>query len=261
MTVNVIKIGGNVIDNEAKLQKFIKNFATLKDRKILVHGGGKIATKIAADLHIETKMVDGRRITDEPMREVVTMVYGGKVNKHVVSSLQQNGCNAIGLSGADAGVILAQKRPVKEIDYGFVGDIKSVNAGFIESLLNQNITPVFAPLSFDPEHGMLNTNADTQASEVARALSENHEVNLIYCFEKKGVLLNADDDDSVIPKLNPENYEKYKAEGVIYAGMIPKLDNAFAAVAAGVNKVIICEADQLQLAVETGEAGTAISLA
>jgi acetylglutamate kinase len=260
MTINVIKIGGNVIDNEAKLQKFIENFALLKDQKILVHGGGKIATKIAADLHIETKMVDGRRITDEPMREVVTMVYGGKVNKHVVSSLQQNNCNAIGLSGADAGVILAQKRPVKEIDYGFVGDIKTVNAGFIKSLLNQNITPVFAPLSFDPEYGMLNTNADTQASEVAKALSADHTVNLIYCFEKKGVLLDAEDDESVIAKLNPETYEKYKAKGVIYAGMIPKLDNAFAAVRAGVNKVIICEADELNTAIESGKAGTIISL-
>lgn len=260
MTINVIKIGGNVIDNEAKLQQFIKSFASLKEQKILVHGGGKIATKIAADLKIETKMVDGRRITDEPMREVVTMVYGGKVSKYIVSSLQQNGCNAIGLSGADAGVILAQKRPVKEIDYGFVGDIKSVNAGFIESLLVQNITPVFAPLSFDPEHGILNTNADTQASEVARALSGNHKVNLIYCFEKKGVLLDPEDDDSVIPQLNPEKYEKFKSEGVIYAGMIPKLDNAFAAVKAGVNKVIICEADDLNAAIESGNAGTSISL-
>ncbi|MGR3810589.1 acetylglutamate kinase [Jiulongibacter sp. NS-SX5] len=259
-TLNVIKIGGNVIDNDQKLNKFITNFSKLKGPKILIHGGGKIATKIAADLGIETKMVEGRRITDEAMRDVVTMVYGGKVNKKVVSLLQQNNCSSIGLTGADGAAIISAKRPVKEIDYGYVGDVKKVNATFIDSLLVQSITPAFAPLSFDPEYGILNTNADTQASEVAKAMTDNYSVNLIYCFEKRGVLLDAENDDSVIPELTPQNYEKYKAEGVIYAGMIPKLDNAFAAVSAGVNKVIICEADELLEATEEGSTGTTIKL-
>ncbi len=258
-TINVIKIGGNVIDNPEKLLGFLKKFSELEGAKILVHGGGKIATKIAKDLGIESKLVDGRRITDAAMRDVVTMVYGGLVNKQIVARLQSLDCNAIGLTGADGKAILAHKRPVKEIDYGFVGDIEKVNTAFISALLSQNISPVFAPLTFDASGDMLNTNADTQASEIAKALTEMYEVNLIYCFEKKGVLLNADDDSTRIPELKPETYKRYKNEGVIYAGMIPKLDNAFEAVRAGVERVIICEADDIREAIDN-KAGTIISI-
>lgn len=259
MQLNVIKIGGNVIDDAEKLAGFLDRFSRLPGKKILVHGGGKIATKMAGQLGIESKMVEGRRITDAPMRDVVTMVYGGLVNKRIVARLQSLGCNAIGLTGADGASVLSHKRPVKTIDYGFVGDVEKVNAPFISLLLQNGLTPVFAPLTFDAEGEMLNTNADTQASEIARALSGTEAVNLVYCFEKKGVLEDADDNDTLIPRLIPETYEKYKSEGIIYDGMIPKLDNAFAAVRAGVKKVIICEADDILEAVE-GVAGTTIEL-
>lgn len=258
-TLNVVKIGGNVIDNPEKLEGFLRRFSALEGAKILVHGGGKIATKTAEKLGIETQMVDGRRITDAAMRDVVTMVYGGLVNKQVVARLQALGTNSIGLTGADGNSILAEKRPVKNIDYGFVGDVKQVNAPFISTLLQTGLTPVFAPLTYDAEGNILNTNADTQASEIARAVILNFSVNLIYCFEKKGVLRDANDDNTVIAELKPDTYRKHKAEGVIYAGMIPKLDNAFAAVEAGVSKVIICEADDIQNAVNSS-AGTTISL-
>jgi acetylglutamate kinase len=258
MKLNVIKIGGNVINDPNKLTEFLTTFAALKGNKILVHGGGKVATEIAKKLGVETKMVEGRRITDEPMRDVVTMVYGGLINKQIVAQLQANNCDAIGLTGADGGVILAKKRPVKTIDYGFVGDIEKVDNHFIGNLLQQHKTPIFAPLTFDKIGTMLNTNADTQASAVATAMSADYEVNLIYCFEKKGVLSNPKNDDSVIPKLTPENYETYKAKGVIYEGMIPKLDNAFAAIKNGVRQVTICHADELLNAVEKGNAGTRI---
>lgn len=258
MQLNVIKIGGNVINNSEKLTKFLTAFAALKGDKILVHGGGKIATEIAKKMGIETKMVEGRRITDEPMRDVVIMVYGGLVNKQIVAQLQANSCDAIGLTGADGGVILAKKRPVKEIDYGFVGDIEKVDNQFISNLLSQRKTPVFAPLTFDKTGIMLNTNADTQASAIGVAMSEEFEVNLIYCFEKKGVLSDSENDDSVIAELTPENYENYKAAGVIYEGMIPKLDNAFAAIKNGVKQVTICHAEELLNAVEKGSSGTRI---
>ena len=258
--VNIVKIGGNVIDNPEKLNAFLKSFASISGSKILIHGGGKIATKIAEQLGIKTVMVEGRRITDEAMRDVVTMVYGGLVNKQIVAKLQSNNCNAIGLTGADGKVILAQKRPIKTIDYGFVGDILEVNSTFIKSLLDQNITPVFAPLTFDMEGNMLNTNADTQASTIATSISTLVPVNLIYCFEKKGVLSDLNDEDSVISALNPENYESFKSAGVIYEGMIPKLDNAFEALKNGVQKVIICQAEDLQKTIETGTTGTKITL-
>jgi acetylglutamate kinase len=260
MPINIIKIGGNVIDNESKLEKFLTAYSQLKGEKILIHGGGKIATQIAKDLGIETKMVEGRRITDALMRDVVTMVYGGLINKRIVSSLQSKDCNALGLSGADANVVTSKKREVKEIDYGFVGDIEQVNVKFIISLLMQGISPVFASLSFDKEYGILNTNADTQASAIAVSLAELHVVNLIYCFEKKGVLSDASNKESVIPILKPDLYEQYKKEGVIYEGMIPKLDNAFNAVRNGVKKVIICEADDLLLAIEENKTGTHIMI-
>lgn len=183
--LNIIKIGGNVIDNPNACSKFLQDFAGLDASKILIHGGGKVATKIAVKLDIETKMVEGRRVTDLPMLEVVTMVYGGLVNKQIVAQLQAAGCNAIGLTGADGGVILAKKRPVKEIDYGFVGDVDKVDNLLISHFLEYGLTPVFAPLTFDKDGNMLNTNADTQASAVAVAMANQYEVNLIYCFEKK----------------------------------------------------------------------------
>jgi len=258
-TLNIIKIGGNVIDNEIALDRFLKSYSEITDNKALIHGGGKIATKIAVKLDVETQMVDGRRITDKPMLEVVTMVYGGLVNKQIVAKLQALGCNSIGLTGADGAVILAKKRPVKTIDYGFVGDVERVDNAFIANLINFGLSPVFAPLTFDIEGNMLNTNADTQASSVAVAMANDYAVNLIYCFEKKGVLSDPEDDDSVIAKLNPAQYADYKEAGVINKGMIPKLDNAFAALEKGVSKVIICHADELKNAV-SGTAGTILEL-
>ncbi len=258
--LNIIKIGGNVIDNPNACSKFLQDFAGLDASKILIHGGGKVATKIAVKLDIETKMVEGRRVTDLPMLEVVTMVYGGLVNKQIVAQLQAAGCNAIGLTGADGGVILAKKRPVKEIDYGFVGDVDKVDNLLISHFLEYGLTPVFAPLTFDKDGNMLNTNADTQASAVAVAMANQYEVNLIYCFEKKGVLSNPEDDHSVIHQLNPELYAKYKQDGIINAGMIPKLDNAFAALQKGVKRVIICHAEEVKEAVAEGTKGTQIML-
>ncbi len=234
-------------------------FAQVSPPKILVHGGGKIATQTAAKLQIETQMVEGRRITDRPMLDVVTMVYGGLVNKNLVAQLQALNCNAIGLTGADAGVIRSVKRPVKDIDYGFVGDIEEVNRGQMESLLRSDLVPVMAPLTYSSEGLLLNTNADTMASALAVALARSYNVNLVYCFEKKGVLSDPDDDDAVIPELTPASYADYKASGVINKGMIPKLDNAFRALEAGVGRVTICHAEDL-LAVEEGQAGTVLSM-
>jgi acetylglutamate kinase len=244
-SLNVIKIGGNVIDNPLKLKQFLEDFSKIVGPKILIHGGGKIATKIAEKLGVATTMVAGRRITDALMRDVVTMVYGGLINKQIVAVLQSFHCNALGLTGADAAVILAQKRPVTTIDYGYVGDILSVNAPFIQSLIAQAISPVFAPLTFDKNGEILNTNADTQASAIAVSLAACFEVNLIYCFEKKGVLLDASDDSSVITDLNPEKYTQFKEEGRIFEGMIPKLDNAFKAIEQGVKRVKVCHSDDL----------------
>ena len=259
-TLNIIKIGGNVIDNPRFLERFLIDFSSLSASKILIHGGGKIATKIAVKLDVETKMVEGRRITDLPMLEVVTMVYGGLVNKQIVAKLQSLSCNAIGLTGADGGVILAKKRPVREIDFGYVGDVEKVDNVIIKNFIENHLTPVFAPLTYDTEGNILNTNADTQASAVAVAMSGDYEVNLIYCFEKKGVLSNPEDNDSVIATIIPASYADYKAAGTINAGMIPKLDNAFAALQKGVSKVIICHADELKQAVAEGTSGTQIIL-
>lgn len=260
MPITIVKIGGNVIDSEESMNTFLDDFAALSGDKILVHGGGKIATKMAADLGIETKMIEGRRITDAAMRDVVTMVYGGLVNKRIVAALQQRDTNALGFTGADAGIIKSKKRTGTAIDYGFVGDVESVNASFIVQLLSLGITPIFAPLTFDKAYGLLNTNADTQASTVATALAQDRVVNLVYCFEKKGVLMDANDDTTVIPILRPDLYAQYRKEGKIYEGMIPKLDNAFDAVEKGVKKVIICSAEDLIPAATKGAAGTSIQL-
>lgn len=257
--LSIIKIGGNIIDHPEELKNFLGNFSKLGGHKILVHGGGKVATQMASRLGVSTQMVEGRRITDLPMLEVVTMVYGGLVNKNIVASLQAIGVNALGLTGADGGIIRAEKRPVKTIDYGYVGDIKSVNSTVLAGFLAQGLVPVIAPLTFSAQGELLNTNADTMASATAVALAEAFNVSLIYCFEKDGVLSDPDDDSSVIPVLDPEQYAGYKESGAINRGMIPKLDNSFDALRSGVERVIICHAKDLLAAVEE-EKGTRISL-
>lgn len=256
MKLFVVKIGGNVIDDDKQLASFINDFASIKGNKILIHGGGKIATELSMQLNIEAKMVDGRRITDADTLKVVQMVYGGLVNKNIVAQLQSRNCNAIGLTGADANIILAIKRPVKEIDYGFVGDVEKVNADKIHALLNSGFSPVIAPLTHDGNGQVLNTNADTIASAIAVAMTKVAEVNLIYCFEKPGVLKNVEDENSVIRKMTISDYKKYKAEGIISKGMIPKLDNAFDAIKQGVKSVVICHAKDLKKITENQNGGT-----
>lgn len=253
----VVKIGGNIIDDEEKLSSFLKEFASIDEKKILVHGGGKLATKMAAQLKIPQQLVEGRRITDAETLKIVTMVYAGLINKNVVAQLQATGCNAIGLSGADGNVILAHKRTVKDLDYGYAGDVDSVNGKFLHSLLQQNIAPVLAPITHDQKGQLLNTNADTIAQETAKALSAFYDVQLVYSFEKSGVLLNADDEDSVIPVINPEKYKELKEKKLVFAGMIPKLDNAFSALQSGVKKVLIGKAENLKSLV-SGQSGTSI---
>ena len=275
----VIKIGGNIIDDEVKLASFLKEFAQLfasfspsKGRGILVHGGGKLATKVAEAMGIKQQMIDGRRITDAETLKVVTMVYAGFINKNIVAQLQANNCNAIGLTGADGNVMLAHKRGSKalsfgeglgEVDYGFVGDIDSVNAELLNNLLQQNIAVVLAPITHNKEGQLLNTNADTIAQETAKAMSKLYETELIYTFEKAGVLLDINNDSTVISTLTKAYYEELKSpllegEGAkIFAGMIPKLDNAFAAIESGVSKVIIGKSEELQQLIN-GSAGTTI---
>jgi acetylglutamate kinase len=254
----VIKIGGNIIDDEAKLSSFIKAFALIDGKKILVHGGGKLATKLADQLGINQQLIDGRRITDSETLKIVTMVYAGFINKNIVAELQAQSCNAIGLCGADANIITANKRIHPTIDYGFVGDVDSVNISFLKNLLDQNISIVIAPITHNNEGQLLNTNADTIAQEIAKALSGLFEVSLIYSFEKSGVLKNADDDSSVIENINEASYQTLKEEKIIFAGMIPKLDNAFTALNSGVNKVIIGKAESLQQLIN-GNSGTTIN--
>lgn len=238
--LTIVKVGGAVVEDEAQLQQLLKDFAAIEGAKILVHGGGRRATKIAERLGIETKMVDGRRITDAEMLEVVTMVYGGLVNKHVVAMLQAQGVDAIGLCGADGDVIRSVKRPLKNgIDFGFVGDVKKADGDKIAYFIEKNMTPVIAPLTHDGQGNILNTNADTMASETAKAMASIYDVTLIYSFEKKGVLSNPDDEDSVIPTITRSDFERYKADGTISGGMLPKIENALAAVEAGVSQVII----------------------
>ncbi|WP_128547655.1 acetylglutamate kinase [Larkinella soli] len=260
-SLTVIKIGGNVIDNPEALTRFLTGFSRLNSRKILIHGGGKVATQVAEKLGVQTTMVEGRRITDQPMLDVVTMVYGGLVNKQIVARLQSLGTDAIGLTGADADTVRSKKRAVGTIDYGYVGDIEEVNSGQIQYFIRQNLTPVFAPLTYSREGSLLNTNADTMASAIAVDLGRRNAVTLVYCFEKKGVLSDPADDESVISQLTPESYAEYKSSGVISKGMIPKLDNAFDALNKGVKKVIICHADQLGEALEGKPGvGTGLSL-
>jgi len=253
----VKKIGGNIIDDEKKISSFLIEFAGIADKKILVHGGGKLATKLAEQLGVEQQLVDGRRITDAETLKIVTMVYAGYVNKNIVAKLQSFNCNAVGLCGTDGDVILAHKRKHPVLDYGFVGDVDAINVDLINSLLEKNMALVFAPITHDGQGQLLNTNADTIAQELAKGLSKDYEVTLIYSFEKAGVLLNASDDSSVINKINSVSYKELKRKQVIFSGMIPKLDNAFTALNSGVSKVIIGKAENLQQLIE-GVSGTTI---
>ena len=255
----VIKIGGNIIDDEAKLASFLKEFASIEEKKILVHGGGKLATRLAEKLGIEQQLVDGRRITDAETLKIVTMVYAGFVNKNIVAILQANNCNAIGLCGADGDAILAHKRQHPVLDYGFVGDVDAINADLISSLLEKNIAVVFAPITHDQQGQLLNTNADTIAQEIAKGMSELYDVQLIYSFEKSGVLLDANDDTTVIPEIKPSYYQQLKSKNKIFAGMIPKLDNAFAALKSGVGKVIIGKAENLKELINSSSGTTIIN--
>ncbi len=243
----IIKIGGNVIDNSENLHNFLKDFTALKGYKILVHGGGKVATQLSETLGIEAKMVDGRRITDIETLRIVTMVYGGLINKNIVAQLQQFGTNAIGLTGADGNFIRTKKRPVKTIDYGFVGDMdeRSIDAANIKRLMDAGFTPAFCAITHDGEGQLLNTNADTIASALAVALSKLYNTTLIYCFEKQGVLKDINDESSLIEEIDPKRYEELKEQQIIHSGMLPKLDNAFTAIACGVKAVIIGHAEKL----------------
>ncbi|MBC9930412.1 acetylglutamate kinase [Chitinophaga qingshengii] len=256
----IIKVGGNVIDNPVLLQTFLEKFATIPGKKILIHGGGKIATRIGDQLGIASKYVDGRRITDAATIDVVTMVYGGLVNKQLVAKLQAAQCNAIGLTGADANIMPATKRPVKEIDYGFVGDVQPemVQTAALKALLEAGITPVFAPLTHDGKGQMLNTNADTIAASLAIALSADYQVRLIYCFEKKGVLRDPQNDDSVINLINKEIYQQLLDEKILTDGILPKLQNAFSAIDNGVKEVLIGHADDVRSNTTGTVAGTLI---
>jgi acetylglutamate kinase len=237
--LSIVKIGGNVVNSKRDLHDFLQDFAAMEGLRILVHGGGRIASDLAESLGIETKMAGGRRITDEETLDVVTMVYAGLLNKRIVSRLQSHNCNAIGISGADGNSIRAHKRPVKDLDYGFAGDVDEVDSGLISSLLRSGLYPVFCSITHDRLGQLLNTNADTIASELARALSREFDVELIYCFEKKGVLKDVEDDSSVIETINREQYEHLKKVGSIAEGMLPKLQNCFEALQKGVSRVII----------------------
>lgn len=257
----IIKIGGNVLDNPTALSSFLKDFASIKEPKILIHGGGKIATKLGDQLGIESKYINGRRITDAQTLDVVTMVYGGLVNKQIVATLQTLNCNAMGFTGADGNMIKAVKRPVKDIDYGFVGDItaESVNTSLLYFLLKQNTVPVFAPLTH-ADGSMLNTNADTIASVLAVALSKHFDVRLIFCFEKKGVLMDVNDQGSVITHLPRKRYDELLPQGIFADGILPKLENAYAAIQTGVKEVLIGEAKDLLKNTGQVTEGTLITL-
>jgi len=237
--ITVVKVGGAIVEDEARLARLLSDFSSIDGRKILVHGGGRRATAVAAALGVETKMVDGRRITGREMLDVVTMVYGGLVNKNVVARLQACGVNALGLTGADIDVIRSHKRPVKDVDYGFVGDVEWADGDKLHTLVEAGTVPVMAPLTHDGRGNLLNTNADTIAAETAKALACHYDVTLIYCFEKAGVLRDADDEASVIPIISRVDFEKLVADGTISGGMIPKIENALASIAAGVRRVNI----------------------
>ncbi|HLT07632.1 MAG TPA: acetylglutamate kinase [Cyclobacteriaceae bacterium] len=258
MTISIIKIGGNVIDHADKLEAFLKLFAEFPGKKILIHGGGVMASRLGERMGIMPKMKDGRRITDKDTLQIVTMVYAGLINKQLVAELQALDQNALGFSGADANLIQSEQRPVKEIDYGFVGDVKKVNSTVLELLLSDDIVPVVCAITHDKKGQLLNTNADTIASEIATALSKTHTVNLYYCFDRPGVLIDVTNDASLIPLITEDVFEELKKENVIHSGMIPKLDNAFMALNKGVNRVWLGLPENLLLAAKGKSAGTSI---
>lgn len=243
--LTLIKVGGKIVEEQATLSRLLASFAAIPGRKVLVHGGGRSATAMASRLGIESRMVGGRRITDKAMLEVVTMVYAGLVNKNIVAGLQAQGVNALGMTGADMNILLSDKRPVGEVDYGYVGDVRRVDAAALSALIEMGVVPVIAPLTHDGRGSMLNTNADTMAGETAKALASRYEVSLVYCFEKRGVLRDENDDNSVIAEMTRQQFETYRAEGVVQGGMIPKLENAFDAIRHGVREVIITRADAI----------------
>ena len=240
--LTVIKVGGKIVEEDETLCRLLDDFAAIDGYKVLVHGGGRSATKLATRLGIESRMVNGRRITDADTLQVVTMVYGGLVNKNIVAGLQARGVNALGLTGADLNVIRSDKRPVQDVDYGFVGDVRQVNVDLLADLIYKGVVPVMAPLTHDGKGHLLNTNADTIAGETAKALATRFSVTLVYCFEKKGVLRDENDDNSLIAEINPDQFRQYVAEGIIQGGMIPKLENSFEALRAGVSEVVITQA-------------------
>ena len=243
-TLTIIKVGGKIVESPESLEKLLMNFSKIKGYKALVHGGGVIATDIAKKLGIESQMIEGKRVTYADMLQVVTMVYSG-VNMQIVAGLQAIGVNAIGLNGADMNCIMSEKRPVGDVDYGFVGDVKQVNADALANLIKSGIVPVLAPLTHDRKGQILNTNADTIASEVAKALAKYFEVTLEFCFDKKGVLRNVNDNESVIPIITKSDFAELLANGIIQEGMIPKLENAFRAIDTGVMQVIITQAEAI----------------
>ena len=251
--LKIIKIGGGIIDNPSELTEFLKSFSAIDGPKVLVHGGGKGASKMLQQLGIEPKMVEGRRITDQPTLDVVTGLYAGNLNKNIVAQLQQFGTNAVGLSGADGNVIQGIKRPVKTIDYGFVGDITldGINTSFLQLLIDNGFTPVLCAITHNGEAQLLNTNADTIASTVAEALAKDNEVQLNFCFDKIGVLRDVNDDSTLIPSINKELYQDLKKEGVIFEGMIPKLDNAFRVIENGVKQVTLVHSNNINSDIKT----------
>lgn len=250
--LTIVKVGGGVVEEEASLAQLLDGFASLEGGKALVHGGGRSATKISEKLGIQARMVEGRRVTDAETLRVVTMVYAGLVNKNIVAQLQARGVNAMGFTGADLGVILSSKRPPKKmsdgqvVDFGFVGDVKKVDTAILSGLIGQGAVPVMSPITHDGQGNLLNTNADTIASELARAMAQTTPVRLVYCFEKPGVLLDANDDSTVIPTLDYKTFKEYQATGVVAAGMIPKLDNGFDAIRQGVASVVITNVEGLK---------------
>ena len=243
--LTIIKVGGKIVEEPQTLQALLQDFAKIEGHKVLVHGGGRAATQVAGRLGIESQMVNGRRVTDAEMLKVVTMVYAGLVNKNIVAGLQALDVNALGLTGADLNYMRSEKRPVGDVDYGFVGDVQEVQSSILANLIEQGVVPVLAPLTHDKKGNMLNTNADTIAGEAAKALAKHFEVTLMFCFEKKGVLLDAENEESVIPEITRTLFAHYVANGVIQGGMIPKLDNAYEAIDAGVKEVVITKADDI----------------
>ena len=264
MRLTVVKVGGKIVEDEASLQGLLRDFSAIEGAKVLVHGGGRSATKVAAQLGIESTMIGGRRVTDGEMLKVVTMVYGGLVNKNIVAKLQACGINALGLTGADMNVMLSHKRPLKKVvmddgteqmvDFGFVGDVDACDGRMLATLIGEGVVPVMAPLTHDGQGNLLNTNADTIAGETAKALAPFFDVTLIYSFEHVGVLTDPEDEASVIPHISAESFVQLKADGTVSGGMIPKIENALEAVRAGVKRVIITKADAID-----GNHGTVIS--